>query len=150
MSKNSVRFIYCLDSGLRRHIEDLHNSERYDCNICKKDFHSLHSLNCHVENFHLGFKCYVCNIQLNGITAVHRHISRIHPDIKLHKCEFCNETFEEYTHMRHHTMSNHSLLDKNECEKISYHCTKCDKSFVRLESLNYHVVRIFWPQVLHL
>merc|ERR1712016_165763 len=40
-------------------------------------------------------------------------------------------------------MTNHNLLDRNDIpsEKVTYHCTKCKKNFVRLEALNLHVIK---------
>ena len=83
----------------------------YSCTKCDKKFLRLEALNYHVVKEYLGLKCYLCNKPYGSITAVAGHVSTAHSEIQSHKCEFCEETFDQFMDMRHHLMNNHSLLD---------------------------------------
>merc|ERR1712018_950878 len=90
-----------LSHDMKKHIANVHQN-RYDCSMCKKDFSSQIWLNYHVEKDHLGYKCCICKMALSSIEALDRHISSIHFDVKSHKCEFCDETFDKFINMRNH------------------------------------------------
>ena len=48
-----------------------------------------------------------------SITAIAGQVSTVHSDIQSQKCEFGEETFDQFMDMRYHLMNNHSLHDKN-------------------------------------
>ena len=80
-------------ASLRRHIEKLHNTARYECNKChEKDFSSLYWLNCHVEKIHQGVSCHVCDKPFSSGTSLKVHVEKVHGDAESHKCRYFDFT----------------------------------------------------------
>ena len=145
---------------LRKHIMNNHNLQKenkkirekvtYHCKECNKKYHRLESWNAHVENIHQAPECYLCKKKFSSATSVNVHMKTLHFDVKSHTCVFCNEIFEyPYSELRHHIMNTHNLLSDMlipNNQVTSYECDYCStnnvKTFLRLESLNYHIEKV--------
>ena len=77
-------------ASLRRHINKLHNTARYECQKChEKDFSSLYWLNCHVEKIHhQGVICHICDKPFSSGTSLKVHVEKMHGDVESHKCRY--------------------------------------------------------------
>ena len=100
---------FAQDSGLRRHINAVHKSFRFECRFCNEKFPSLFWFNCHVEKVHYGYICYLCEVELHSSTSLVRHINSVHSDVTSHKCAFCDREFGQYHDLRKHTISEHKI-----------------------------------------
>ena len=95
MESTSFKCNYCQQefahfNSLRRHINKLHNTARYECQKChEKDFSSLYWLNCHVEKIHhQGVICYICDKPFSSGTSLKVHVEKMHGDVESHKCRY--------------------------------------------------------------
>ena len=117
----------------------------YECSKCGQTFLRMEALNLHVLKEYLGHKCYICDKPLDSSASVARHVSSVHFEIQSHKCEFCEETFGQFMEMRHHMMSNHSLLDGKyvPSEKISILFMKDTPNFKKINICIFTIQNFF-------
>ena len=100
---------FSLNYDIKKHIENVHSSTRFECNYCDENFPSLFWFNCHLEKVHMGYKCYLCDKELNSSTGLIRHVNNVHSDVLSHKCTFCDKEFGPYYDLRKHTIAEHKL-----------------------------------------
>ncbi|CAH2016844.1 unnamed protein product [Acanthoscelides obtectus] len=83
-------------------------------------------------------KCTKCDKSFTATLSLDDHILRKHPDVaasvsrKIHKCTHC-----EYKTTFPHCLASHMM--KHTGAKLK--CTKCDKSFTIIKSLDHHILR---------
>ncbi|CAH2015218.1 unnamed protein product [Acanthoscelides obtectus] len=83
-------------------------------------------------------KCTKCDESFTTTQSLNHHILRKHPDVaasvscKIHKCTHC-----EYKTTYRHCLTTHMM--KHTGAKLK--CTKCDKSFTTILSLDGHILR---------
>ena len=149
-------------NGLQYHIKSVHQNIKHDCDKCGKSFTTSGGLKVHNQDVHLKIphKCEKCGKKYTTNSGLKLHMKTDHDGIKL-KCFLCEEKFASMVEKRSHVKKNHQ--NKNgqfECELCkktfattqvlklhieSVHerkrqiCTKCNKSFHRIDALKNHI-----------
>ncbi|BHF57081.1 Probable histone-lysine N-methyltransferase prdm7 [Sparganum proliferum] len=87
------------------------------------------------SRFPRRLRCSLCGGRFASRTALKRHISSVHYELRDFPCEICGRAFTEKGHMRKHVETVHDQLRK-------YPCVSCGKAFGRSEHMKAHVKRV--------
>ena len=83
-------------SGLRIHINTIHEHKDYICESCGKSFSQAECLKKHIHTIHEGhkdYKCESCAKSFSTAQYLKKHIHTIHEGHKDYKCESCSKSF---------------------------------------------------------
>lgn len=116
--KKSCRFCgknYIQKASLENHIQRVHLSLKFLCQICKKQFDNQHEHDVHQTN------------------CVHKPRKPI--GTGAFECEWCASRFHSKAYLRNH------ILVKHDSSTACYKCTSCYKSFLKESSFQSHNCR---------
>ena len=126
------------------------NARSYPCNICDKIFHRGQHLNRHKGSAHnqitpqwLKYKCIICEKFHFEKRDLEQHLVNFHglSDIftnssSLHKCDICDQTFQNPKRYKIHKTQNHDTK-----------CLECNKLFVSKLHVTQHMKKVHEKQV---
>lgn len=96
----------------------------FECFDCKENFERLRNLRIHMqnhENDQKPFECTTCNMRFVHLNSWFRHRSRHTKNI--HDCEYCDESFNTLTSLKHH------IQEKHKDRLNAYKCDQCSEEF---------------------
>lgn len=121
-------------SSLKKHSYSHTGMMPFKCDICPHKFPTKYKLRMHVMR-HEGIKNYVC--PTCGLRKTTMHELRVHINYhtreKQYPCNLCSSVFSNSNNRTRHMRIVH-------CGVKAYHCTHCDKSFGKAETLKHHVM----------
>ncbi|XP_031624956.1 endothelial zinc finger protein induced by tumor necrosis factor alpha-like [Contarinia nasturtii] len=118
--------------------------QRHECNLCKKTFTAISSLNSHIANVHDGqrpFECKICkkrcakkvDLKKHELSHTgekpHQH-QKTHSSQRLYECAECGQKFKTSGALRRHVKCHSG-------EKL-FKCDLCSSKFLRSDSLKDH------------
>jgi stress-induced morphogen len=121
-------------STLRNH-ESIHRASidriLSQCNLCDKVLSSQASLNSHYNWFHSErvFSCDLCDSKKFATKGALKEHSKIHSNVKEHKCPICNKEYKTAS-----TLTNHLDTHSN----TEYKCSVCDLKLNTRRTLKQH------------
>ena len=128
-------------SGLKSHIQMIHEDTKHACEQCGKLLSSKQAVIVHVQTFHekkRDFPCDLCTYVSGTKQALQKHTQTqhlgIHEERKTVQCDRCPKVFLSYQGLDAHIQGFHEKLKPFKCE-----ITSCEKSFSQLQSLQYHI-----------
>ena len=124
---------FCGERALNRH-KSIHTTDlKYVCSTCDKKFARSTDLSSHVLKQHRQkgpFVCAQCNKIFGVLSNLNAHIRRMHNEDGVFLCMHCGNRYTTKA-----SLDNHLVVHSEDLHA----CTLCDKTFVRLHSLKYHV-----------
>ena len=95
-------------------------TKNYHCVLCEQSFSSKLGLSAHKKNVHNEIKkeriqCHLCNKSLSKIKLM-EHISKVHENIRNHKCEKCGKSFLSNAHLRRHRSVHENEFQNHKCD----------------------------------
>jgi len=125
--------------GLMRHIEQLHNMERYDtCVVCGERFSGLRKLKLHmIEHSSVNsFDCPDCDENMNSVDAFRAHL-------ELHRtgqqCVLCSKPFSDESMLTSHMHQEHEEDMAQQSSMVRFSCSHCLQTFAHKTSFQRHV-----------
>lgn len=109
------------------------SSDRFQCEICKKNYKTKASLKQHHYRFHgqgAKFNCNVCAKEFVYASFLREHM--IKHSKGQYKCEVCGNTFKSQKGLKWHNYRQHPKNPK-------FQCKVCDKTFVFESTLKLHM-----------
>ena len=130
--------IFTMKHSLDRHRNKYHNPnyvKKFSCPTCDKRFDTGPLLKIHVDAVHdkTSYKCGICFKEFTAKGNLARHKKLVHLGKKNFTCENCNLKFGSSRCLERH---------KRQHSKARLKCDICDKTFVDLTDLKYHVKSI--------
>ena len=119
-------------ASLREHIEVRHENKRYECKECQKVFKSNSAFHLHKRRLHqgvVGHKCDICNQPFNERKQLRTHMNK-HEGIRPYCCEVCGSCFYSQKDLTAH--------GRVCIHKETYSCSVCGKVFKWKASLLTH------------
>ncbi|KAK3590247.1 hypothetical protein CHS0354_041321 [Potamilus streckersoni] len=119
--------------ALRRHIANIHELKRWQCDMCGKCFTSKESLYHHKRGIHGNekpYKCAECNATFNFNHSLKLHLLK-HSGTRPYACNLCGKTYLTSNHLKIHMQALHG-------ERKGFFCKDCGKQFSYLTSLRMH------------
>ncbi|KAL3864372.1 hypothetical protein ACJMK2_006062 [Sinanodonta woodiana] len=119
--------------ALRRHIANIHELKRWQCDMCGKCFTSKESLYHHKRGIHGNekpYKCSECNASFNFNHSLKLHLLK-HSGTRPYACNLCGKTYLTSNHLKIHMQALHG-------ERKGFFCKDCGKQFSYLTSLRMH------------
>nr|CAI5835588.1 unnamed protein product [Callosobruchus analis] len=159
----TITCIYCNKTFIRKdsledHIVKKHpefiasvSAKVHECTKCTyKTVNTIH-LKRHIKANHPDIadnsttkRCIHCNRTFASKQTLDDHIVKRHPDFitsvsgKVHECTKCTYKTANTTHLKEHILANHLDITVN---RVSSRCIYCNKTFVRKETLEDHIVK---------
>ena len=116
--------LFCNSTKVRRHIKNMHTTEKFNCEICQEKCSSSNALKKHSES-HLAQrrlpvrKCYYCEKKVTK-KNMWRHIEEVHDKTRSntdkidvtsypYDCEQCSFSSKRKFDLKRHVMVKHSL-----------------------------------------
>lgn len=125
---------YSTEATLAEHHKNPHESHRYLCEVCKKNFSSRYKLNMHHTIHDPNRKKVECPVCLKKISPLwyqtHRNMHE-NVDKELFKCDVCQKPFGSSVAVNHHKQNVH-------LKNHRYVCGKCDQKFTHKAGLLLH------------
>lgn len=113
----------------------------YHCNVCQKGYNRKVSLKWHmVKHNKLENKprCEICRKVFSHPYSLRAH-KRIHMNIRPHKCDKCDKSFRQLSHLMKHARTHARTATSSRHKKTSQlQCEVCHKSFNDAASLRVH------------
>ena len=128
----SCDFITSSVYKLNQHINGIHEKMRpFKCEVCGSTFKrkahlEVHSNDVHSDDPKHKFQCEKCDFKTSHKYNFRNHVNAVHLGIRAYKCEFCEKTFTQRSHVRTHMKNVHIE------EKL------CDKRFNTAQAANIH------------
>ncbi|XP_055715666.1 zinc finger protein OZF-like isoform X2 [Phlebotomus papatasi] len=118
---------------LPRNQEEVFENCEYSCGICSQKLPQIEELKMHVFQHSEKFVCPIreCGWEYGTFARLSFHMRKKHVARQEHKCEYCLETFEDYTELRSHI--------RFKCAERKFKCSHCDKSFFNKKALQFHL-----------
>lgn len=110
--------------GRSRRIRNKFEEKEFECFDCKKNFEILRELRTHMlehDNDEKPFECATCKMRFVHLNSWFRHRARHKKNI--HDCEYCDETFNTLTALKHH------IQDLHKDRLNAYKCDQCTEEF---------------------
>ena len=107
----------------------------FDCKLCDTKFRSKSGLWYHISSIHEEKRLVKCNLCDNKLekSGLKKHIAIVHEGKKPFKCNICGGFFSEKSTLSYHSSDVHE-------RKKSYECIICEGKFARKDSLKKHIV----------
>ena len=109
-----------------------YNVAEFKCFDCNKLFSDKFSLKKHVQSVHEGkklYKCSSCDMRFVSKWSKKEHFRIVHEGQNPMQCKVCNEIMSSSKELRSHYRKAHQK---------SFQCSKCEKVFIFLKSLEKH------------
>ncbi|KAJ4448809.1 hypothetical protein ANN_00200, partial [Periplaneta americana] len=114
------------------------NMKKFECDICRKMFMRRAQLRKHKKTQHntnkkeKNFTCDICGKKYVHWKSLqwHLHTQKCKKTRKLHKCNFCDKSFQRLGSLREHALSHKG--------NKSFKCDVCESSFLRFSDLLRH------------
>jgi len=127
---------FCGTRALNRH-KLIHVPElNYVCSHCQKKFARLSDLSSHVLKQHRQkgpFICPQCDKLFSVTSNLNAHIRRMHNEGGIFLCMHCGNRYTTKASLNNHLVVHGDTM---------HECTQCNKKFIRLHSLKYHMEQI--------
>ena len=122
--------------SLEQHLGRKHKVKNEKCEQCDFECALKGSLEAHVKNKHIGFKCNYCIKTYPDKRQRQVHMEADHEGTAtIKKCPKCN-----YTTPKHHQLLVHkSRVHGNQIEEKRYLCEFCQKPFSRKDNMKNHI-----------
>jgi DNA-directed RNA polymerase subunit RPC12/RpoP len=107
----------------------------------------------------LSYKCKECDLDVNKIEAIKRHVMVQHFRVSLYQCSQCEAHFKSNEHLKNHTKELHGVELKskkdsqreqlklyyvlNEAGERTNMCRTCNKDYTSLKRLQVHIISKF-------
>lgn len=117
----------------KKKCHNLYKEKVFECFDCKENFERLRNLRLHMQNHsneQKPFECTTCNMRFVHLNSWFRHRSRHTKDI--HDCEYCDESFNTLTSLKHH------IQEKHKDRLNAYKCDQCSEEFALRFLLIWH------------
>ena len=111
--------------------ENIQEQKEFSCKFCDAGFNSLDNFQNHVKKLHptKNFSCEVCADLFTTKKLLKRHKNVVHN--KVHKCDKCEEVFDDLKHLNIHVKSIHLNYELE--------CVICKDMFKSIYILNKHM-----------
>ena len=127
--------IFTLKRSLKKHILNIHEGIRIQCDQCPYQASGKASLKRHVEARHEGklYYCDQCDNVYRSRFSLSIHQQSIHSDTE-YKCDDCDFKTKQRSNLKKHREARH--------ENIRYPCEFCHKSLSQKGQLKVHMLKI--------
>lgn len=123
-------------NGLRRHFQQSHGEQRFQCEICYLQFSSSGSLLDHIETHTKGkIACPLCDQHFAKFHHVKNHCNVVHANIASFRCQYCTHIGKSINAIFTHAVVHHPDqlgLARNVA------CSKCGEKFHSGRELSQH------------
>ena len=126
------------------HMESVHGSQKYSCEVCSKMFSSTWKLDKHLKNDHLQKPCSICNKEFENLKQLRSHKKTVHEIETKPKevpysseiiCEDCGQVFNYKYNLQNHRIRMHQPSQNIPCDQ-------CDMVFKVQKDLTVHIRNI--------
>lgn len=132
-------FIFKYPSHYARHLESKTHLREFKCKMCKDVFHDLKDFQNHRKESHFftgtKFFCPLCGKVFATNGTKNTHMKRVHLKSMKYECGRCPSVFTCKFALSRHYKSVHKPLAQAEL----FTCVKCNRQFVRKDSLLEHM-----------
>ena len=97
-------------------------TEKFQCDICEKDFNDIKDLSTHLKTNHNENKndqCNQCDMAFENQASLLKHVQAVHEIIQAYVCHICKSEFEVFKLLDKHLKVEHKI-----CGKRSLFCPK--------------------------
>lgn len=125
--------------SLRAH-QKVHDTKRYACKDCNKEYKKKETLmwhwkKQHSDQDHKSFHCSSCEFKTHHRPNLTMHVNTVHLGLRPFKCELCEKSFTQKSHLRTHQKTVHD-------SSFSVQCPECLKQLKSQRSLTEHMIRV--------